>query len=45
MAAACELVEKVGGEVAEVVFLMELCFLGGRSKLDGYKVKTIISYE
>jgi len=45
MAAACKLIEKVGGEVAEVVFLIELCFLKGRSKLDDYKVKTIISYE
>ena len=45
MAAACKLIEKIGGEVAEVVFLLELCFLGGRKKLDDYKIKTIVSYE
>ena len=45
MAAACELIEKIGGEVAEVVFLIELRFLGGISKLKGRRVKTIISYE
>ncbi len=45
MAAACKLIEKVGGHVAAVAFLVELKDLGGREKLAGYKVTSIISYE
>lgn len=44
MAAACELIKKIGGEIAGVVFLIELCDLGGREKLAGYKIDSIISY-
>ena len=44
MAAACQLIEKIGGQVAAIAFLIELGELGGRDKLGGYKVKTIISY-
>ena len=44
-AAACQLVEKLGGEVAGLVFAVELTFLGGRSKLAGYDVQTLISYD
>ena len=45
MAAACKLIEKVGGTVAGVVFLIELADLKGREKIDDYKVTSIISYE
>jgi len=45
MAAACKLVEKIGGEVAGITFLIELAGLQGREKLAGYKVISIISYE
>lgn len=45
MAAACELIERIGGEVADIVFLVELLSLGGRNKLDKYRVKSIISFE
>ncbi len=45
MAAACKLIEKIGGQVAGVAFLVELCSLRGREKLAGYSVKSIISYE
>ena len=45
MAAACELVEKIGGHVAGIVFLIELADLGGRQKIAGYEVTSIISYE
>ena len=45
MAAACKLIEKVGGTVAGVVFLIELADLKGREKIDNYKVTSIISYE
>ncbi len=45
MAAACRLIEKIGGCVAAVAFLVELKDLGGRKKLANYKVTSIISYE
>src|SRR3990172_3557330 len=44
MAAACRLIEKIGGRVAGVAFLVELCELAGRDKLAGYKITTLISY-
>ena len=44
MAAACKLIEKVGGVVAGVTFLIELCDLKGMEKLKDYNVKTAISY-
>jgi adenine phosphoribosyltransferase len=44
MAAACKLIEKVGGRIAGVAFLVELADLKGREKLTGYKVTSIISY-
>lgn len=42
--AAIKLVEKLGGEVVQVLFLIELSFLNGREKLKGYKVKSLIDY-
>jgi adenine phosphoribosyltransferase len=44
MAAACKLIEKIGGEIAGITFLIELGDLAGRTKLTGYKIKTVISY-
>jgi len=44
MAAACRLIEKIGGRVAGVCFLIELTELNGRGRLTGYNVKSIISY-
>jgi len=44
MAAACKLIEKVGGKIVAIVFLIELTDLAGRSKLAGYKIKTVLSY-
>lgn len=45
MTAACKLIEKIGGQVTAIVFLVELLGLNGRQKLTGYKVKSIISYK
>ena len=45
MAAACELIEKIGGTVAGIAFLIELAGLQGREKMADYKVASIISYE
>lgn len=43
--AACELIEKLGGVVAGLVFLVELDFLNGREILKDYNVYTVLSYE
>jgi len=43
MAATARLVERLGGKVVAIVFLIELGFLHGRDKLKGYNVRTIIS--
>ncbi len=45
MAACVKLVEELGGEVASILFLMELEGLNGRSKLQGYDVRSVVSYE
>lgn len=43
--AAVKLIEKLGGEVVKIVFLMELAGLNGREKLKGYNVDSVIRYE
>jgi adenine phosphoribosyltransferase len=43
-AAACALVEELGGRVEEVVFLIELDFLNGRERLQGRRVTSFIHY-
>ena len=43
--AACELVEKLGGEVVRICVLLELAGLEGRKVLEGYDVKSLICYE
>ncbi len=45
MKAACNLVERLGGEVAGILFLMELVDLKGREVLKDYPVYSIIKYE
>ena len=42
--AAVKLVEKLGGQVVRMVFVMELAGLEGRKKLDGYDVESLIVY-
>lgn len=42
--AAIRLVEELGGQVAGLVFLVELSFLNGRSQLQGYDVKSFVTY-
>ena len=42
--AAAKLVEKLGGQVARMVFVMELAGLEGRKKLEGYDVESLIVY-
>lgn len=43
--AKCDLVEKLGGEVAGVSFIIELEFLNGRERLAGYDVQSLIKYS
>jgi len=42
--ATAGLVERIGGKVVGIAFLMELGFLNGRQQLDGYDLFTLISY-
>ncbi len=44
MEAACKLVEKSGGVIAGISFLIELEFLNGRKKLSGYDIQSLIKY-
>ena len=43
--AAVKLIERLGGEIVKIVFLMELEGLNGREKLEGYNVDSVIRYE
>lgn len=43
--ACCELVEKLGGTVERILFLLELKGLNGRETLKGYDVRTVVQYE
>ena len=43
--AAIKLVEKVGGEVAGLLFVIELDFLNGRERLAGYDVMSLLHYD
>ncbi len=43
--AAGKLIERLGGEVVKMVFLLELAGLNGREKLSKYDVESVVSYE
>lgn len=43
-AAAANLVEKLGGQVAGYAFVVELDFLKGRERLSGYTISSLIRY-
>jgi adenine phosphoribosyltransferase len=43
--ATCSLVEKLGGRVAGLAFIIELNFLKGREKLAGYDVFSLLQYD
>ncbi len=44
VSAAMELVEKLGGHIAGIAFLVELTFLKGREQLKGHDVFALIKY-
>ena len=43
--ATCDLVEQIGGKVHGLAFVVELTFLPGRKKLEGYDVYSLLSYD
>ena len=43
--AAVKMIEKLGGEVVKIIFLMELAGLKGRECLKDYDVESVICYE
>ncbi len=43
--AMVKLIERLGGKVVKICFVMELAGLGGREKLKGYDVESLIRYE
>jgi len=45
MCATIELIHQLGAEVAACLFVVELAFLNGRSRLQGVPVHSLISYE
>ena len=42
--AACKLIERLGGEIVQCNFLIELTFLNGSSKINGYSIQSLIKY-
>jgi adenine phosphoribosyltransferase len=42
--AAVELIQKIGGNIVELAFLIELKFLNGRQKLKGLPVRSLVTY-
>ncbi len=43
--ATCKLVEKLGGKIEEVAFIIELPDLKGRDKLKDYKIFSMVEFE
>ncbi|MCG8308258.1 MAG: adenine phosphoribosyltransferase [Cytophagales bacterium] len=43
--AACDLVEKAGGKMVQVSFVIELAFLRGREKFGDYIVNALVTYD
>lgn len=44
MAASAKLISQMGGQIVGISFLIELSFLNGRDKLQGYDIHSIIQY-
>ena len=45
MKACCDLVNNLGGEIVGIAVLIELAFLRGRSRFNGYNLQSAIKYE
>ena len=42
--AVCKLVEKLGGDIVQCNFIMQLNFLNGKEKIKQYEVKSVLEY-
>jgi adenine phosphoribosyltransferase len=42
--ATAELTERCGGKVSGIAMIMELSYLGGRSKVEGYQLHSLLTY-
>jgi len=45
VSAAIKLIESLGGQVVALEFVIELLFLKGREKLEGYHINSLVDYE
>lgn len=47
MAAACDLIKRLGGDIVECAFIVDLPELGGKKKIEGkgYKVFNLVEFE
>lgn len=43
--ASCQLIEKLGGEIVECSFIIDLPELGGKEKLKNYPIFTLVDFE
>ncbi len=43
--ATADLVEKLNGKIVAMSFLVELTFLNGRKKLNGYRIDSLLKYD
>ncbi len=43
--ACCDLVQELGGEVVGCAFVIELSSLGGRQKLQNYRIVSLVDFE
>ena len=43
--ATADLVEKVGGNIVKMLFVIELDFLKGRDKLGDYEIESLLHYD
>jgi adenine phosphoribosyltransferase len=43
--ATCDLIEKAGGKIVQLSFIVELSFLQGRNKFGDYIVNSIVKYS
>lgn len=43
--AVVDLVEGLGGTIVGLLFVVELAFLGGRSKFNGHRIESLINYD
>ena len=45
MAAACQLIQRLSGEIVAIACLIELAFLNGRAKLADHQILSLITYD